>query len=43
MEAWTPKLVANSVFEMYTTVENVWDTNRTMFDTVKCSVEFWPD
>ena len=41
MEAWTPQLVANSIFEMYTTIQDTWDTSRTMYDTVKCQVEFW--
>ena len=40
MEAWTPKLTDNSIFEMYTAIQDTWDTSRTMFDSVKCSVEY---
>lgn len=43
MEAYTPRLEANSIFEMYAAIQDTWDTSRTMFDTVKCAVEFWLD
>lgn len=41
MEAYTPVLAANSVFEMYTSVLDKWDTSRKLYDTVKCSTEYW--
>ena len=41
MEAYTPVLDANSVFEMYTSVLDQWDTSRVLYDTVKCSTEYW--
>ena len=41
MEAYTPVLDANSVFEMYTSVLDKWDTSRVLYDTVKCSTEYW--
>ena len=41
MEAYTPVLPANSVFEMYTSVKDHWDTSRVLYDTVKCSTEYW--
>ena len=41
MEAYTPILPPNSVFEMYTSVLDKWDTTRTLYDTVKCSTEYW--
>ena len=41
MEAYTPLLPPNSVFEMYTSVKDHWDTSREFYDTVKCTTEYW--
>ena len=41
MEAYTPVLPLNSIFEMYTSILDTYDTDVTMYDTVKCSLEFW--
>ena len=39
MEGYTPLLPTNSVFEMYTTMQD--KESKTFFDTVMCSTEFW--
>ena len=41
MKAYTPLLPTNSVFEMYVSVLDEYDTTRIFYDTVKCSLEFW--
>ena len=38
MTAYTPVLPTNSVFEMYVSVLDPYDT---AYDTVKCSMEYW--
>jgi len=43
MEAYTPVLPINSVFEMYVSILDTWDTTRTMYDSVKCSTEYKGD
>ena len=40
MEAYTPVLPTNSIFEMYTSVLDTWDSSRVLYDTVKCGVEY---
>ena len=41
MEAYTPLLPTNSIFEIYASVLDEYDYKRIMYDTVKCSMEFW--
>ena len=41
MQAFTPRLPTNSVFEMYASVWDKYDATRIMYDTVKCSMEYW--
>ena len=41
MEAYTPVLETNSVFEMYTSVLDEFDPTKVLYDTVKCSSEYW--
>ena len=41
MVAYTPKMPDFSVFEMYASVLDKWDTSRPLYDTVKCSTEYW--
>ena len=41
MEAYTPRLVDNSVFEMYVSVKDKYQESTTVYDTVKCATEAW--
>ena len=41
MEAYTPLLPTNSVFEIYASVLDEYEYSRILYDTVKCSMEFW--
>ena len=41
MEVYAPLLDNNSIFEMYTSVLDEWETDKTLYDTVKCSTEYW--
>ena len=41
MEAFTPLLSTNSVFQMYTSLQDKASTDELLLDTVMCSTEFW--
>ena len=41
MEAYTPLLKENSVFEMYTSIKDQWNTSEDLYDTVMCSTNYW--
>ena len=41
MEVYAPLLPVQTVFEMYTSVLDQWELEETIWDTVKCSTEYW--
>ena len=41
MEAYTPVLQDNSIFELYVAIKDKFETDSNQYDTVKCSMEMW--